>query len=205
MRKKAVFLDKDGTLVEDVPYNVEPDRIRMAPGAERALRLIHASGYEIFVVSNQSGVARGYFREEELGPMELRLHTILAEAGIPLAGFYYCPHYPEGNVPGYAVACYCRKPAPGLLYRAAKEHKIDLGASWLVGDILDDVEAGHRAGCRTILINNGNETVWHLSSLRMPHHIVGDLVEAASVINAGPPTSSSEAHSVRHTFVGERP
>src|SRR5690349_4128123 len=107
---KAVFLDKDGTLVEDVPYNADPAEMRLMPGAAEGLFLLHVAGFRLFVVSNQSGVARGYFREEALGAVEARLRELLVRADVPLSGFYYCPHHPEGSVPEYAVECRCRKP-----------------------------------------------------------------------------------------------
>ncbi len=179
---RAVFLDKDGTLIEDVPYNVDPARIRLMPRAAEGLRALDAAGYRLIVVSNQSGVARGYFEEAALAAVETRLRELLAEAGVPLAGFYYCPHHPEGSVPAYAVECACRKPLPGLIERAAREHGIDLAASWLVGDILNDIEAGRAAGCRTVLLDNGHETEWILTPRRRPHHTAADLSEAAAVI-----------------------
>jgi histidinol-phosphate phosphatase family protein len=182
MGARAVFLDKDGTLVEDVPYNVDPERIRLAPGAAEGLRELHAAGYRLVVVSNQSGVARGYFPEEALTAVENRLRELMAQSGVPLAGFYYCPHHPRGQVAAYAVACDCRKPQPGMLVRAAREQGIDLADSWLVGDILDDMEAGRRAGCRTVLIDNGHETEWVPGPDRWPHHVAADLAEAAAII-----------------------
>ncbi len=178
----AVFLDKDGTLVEDVPYNVDPDRIRLAPGAVVALRLMAEAGYALVVVSNQSGVARGLFDVAALHTVERRLSDLVAPAGIAFAGFYWCPHHPDGCVPQFSFACECRKPAPGLLRRAAADLGLDLAASWMVGDILNDVEAGRRAGCRTILVNNGGETEWVMAEMRQPDHVVGDLEEAAVVI-----------------------
>jgi histidinol-phosphate phosphatase family protein len=178
----AVFLDKDGTLVEDVPYNVDPDRIRLMPGAAEGLQRLHAAGYPLVVVSNQSGVARGLFAEEALVAVEERLRKLLADAGVPLAGFYYCPHHPQGTMAAYAVDCDCRKPAAGLLLRAAREHGYDLGRSWFVGDILNDMEAGRRAGCRTILLDNGHETEWVLSPERTPDFTVSDLAAAARII-----------------------
>jgi histidinol-phosphate phosphatase family protein len=184
MKARAVFFDKDGTLIEDVPYNVDPDQIRLEPGAADALRQLNAAGYRLFVISNQSGVARGYFPEEALVKVEGRLRELLADAGVRLAGFYYCPHHPAGSLPAYAVACSCRKPAPGLLLRAAVEHDIDLPRSWFVGDILNDVEAGRSAGCRTVLLDTGHETEWVLARGRLPHHVVGDLRQAARVILA---------------------
>ena len=178
----CVFLDKDGTLVEDVPYNVDPARIRLTDGAAEGLRRLHAAGYRLVVVSNQAGVARGYFPEEALEAVGRRLRELLAQAGVPLGGFYYCPHHRDGSVRRYAVACDCRKPAPGMLRRAAREHGLDLPRCWLVGDILDDVEAGRRAGCRTVLLENGHETEWVWSPERVPDLRAANLAEAAERI-----------------------
>jgi D,D-heptose 1,7-bisphosphate phosphatase len=180
--RRAIFLDKDGTLVEDVPYNVDPGRIRLAPGAHEGAQLLHAAGFLLIVISNQSGVARGYFAEAALAGVERRLAELLAPVGAPLTGFYYCPHSPEGSVRDYVAACDCRKPRPGLILRAANEHGLDPADCWFVGDILNDVEAGHRAGCRSVLIDNGNETEWKLTPARTPDHTVTDLAEAARVI-----------------------
>jgi histidinol-phosphate phosphatase family protein len=179
---RAVFLDKDGTLIEDIPYNVDPAAIRLAPGAGEALCRLAAAGYKLLVVTNQSGVARGLFAEAALQGVEARMAALLAEYGAQFDGFYYCPHYPGGAVREYAIECTCRKPAPGLLLRAAAEHGIDLRQSWLIGDILNDVEAGRRAGCRTVLLDNGNETEWELTPMRQPHHIAPNLLAAAEWI-----------------------
>lgn len=179
---KAVFLDKDGTLIEDVPYNVDVKQIRLSEGAIAGLRHLHAMNYQLYIVSNQSGVARGLFQEQELCSVEQYLTQLLGQAGVPIAGFYYCPHHPDGIVAQYAIACSCRKPAPGMLLQAAQDWNLDLPNSWMVGDILNDVEAGRRAGCRTILIDNGNETEWERSPLRMPHYTVANLAEAAQRI-----------------------
>jgi D-glycero-D-manno-heptose 1,7-bisphosphate phosphatase len=184
MPNRAVFFDKDGTLIDNVPYNVNPELIRLAPGAEEALPALHERGYRIIVVSNQSGVARGYFPEQALAGVEARLRALLGSLGVPLAGFYYCPHFPEGIEPRYAISCTCRKPEPGLILRAAREHAIDLPSSWLIGDVLDDVEAGRRAGCQTILIDDGQESEWTLSPQRLPHHVVPNLAEAARAVIA---------------------
>lgn len=182
--KRAVFLDKDGTLVEDVPYSCDVDLVRLMPGVQQGLRRLHAAGYDLIVVSNQSGVAHGIFSPEALGFVEMRLRSLLAEADAGLDGFYYCPHHPEGRIPEYATACECRKPSPGLLLHAASERAIDLAASWMVGDILHDVEAGRRAGCRTILLDNGHETEWRLGAYRCPDYLSADLNMAADVILA---------------------
>jgi D-glycero-D-manno-heptose 1,7-bisphosphate phosphatase len=186
MLKRAVFLDKDGTLVENVPYNVDPMRIRLTADCASGLRSLHEAGYALIVISNQSGVARGYFDEDALVPVEHRLLELLAEIGVPLAGFYFCPHHPDGTVDAYRRQCFCRKPQPGLLLHAAEVHDLDLARSWLVGDILDDMEAGCRAGCRTVLIDNGNETEWIRNYLRQPHYSANSIDEAAELILTDP-------------------
>ena len=180
--KRAVFLDKDGTLIPDVPYNVNPALISLMPGAGDALRALHNVGYRLIVVTNQAGVARGYFKEADLGGVYARLRELLLAYGVPLDGFYYCPHLAEGKVAPYARKCLCRKPEPGMILRAAHEHSIDTSHSWFVGDILNDVEAGQRAGCRTVMIDNGGETEWVGGAYREPHHTVRDISEAARMI-----------------------
>jgi D-glycero-D-manno-heptose 1,7-bisphosphate phosphatase len=178
----AIFLDKDGTLIEDVPYNVDPALLTLTWQAGPALQLLQQLGYAIFVISNQSGVAKGLFTEAALDPMQQRLNELLAQYGVTLNGFYYCPHHPDGAVERYAIPCTCRKPMPGMLLRAASEHGIELTHSWMIGDILNDVEAGCRAGCRTVLIDNGNETEWERSPQRMPDLMAPDLYAAATMI-----------------------
>lgn len=181
---RAIFLDKDGTLVENVPYNVDPGRIRFTAGAIEGLRLLIDQGYRLFVVSNQPGVALGRYSEAALDAVERHIRDELEHNGIGLEGFYCCPHLPHGAIPRYAIACACRKPASGLLERAARDHGLELTRSWMVGDILDDVEAGRRARCRTILIDNGNETEWNLSGERVPEALADDLLAAARIILA---------------------
>jgi histidinol-phosphate phosphatase family protein len=183
-RRRAVFLDKDGTLVDDVPYNVDPAQIRLTRNAAAGIRTLYTSGYTLIVISNQSGVAYGYFAETALRGVERRLGQLLAAAGAHLTDMYYCPHHPLGSVPAYARACWGRKPSPGLILQAAREHNIEVSDSWFVGDILDDVEAGRRAGCGTVLLNNGHETEWRMSSLRNPHAVAPDLQAAADIILA---------------------
>jgi len=178
--RAAVFLDKDGTLVEDLPFDVSS--LRLTEGAREGLPRLHQAGFRLFVISNQSGVALGRFSERELKLTKNRLLRLLARLGAPLTDFYYCPHHPEAVAPEFAKICCCRKPKPGLLFSASFDHGINLGESWFIGDILNDVEAGRRAGCRTILMDNGHETEWRLTPLRSPHFIVKDLREASKVI-----------------------
>ncbi|WP_419701568.1 D-glycero-alpha-D-manno-heptose-1,7-bisphosphate 7-phosphatase [Mucilaginibacter sp. NFX135] len=181
-KNKAVFLDKDGTLIVDIPYNVNPGLIVLSDHCLTGLHRLQAEGYLLVVISNQAGVARGYFNEKALMVVENTLRSMLAQANIQLSGFYYCPHHPEGIVKTWAVDCDCRKPAPGLLHRAAAELAIDLNSSWMIGDILNDIEAGNRAGCKSILIDNGNETEWHLNEIREPEIKVNNINEAAAHI-----------------------
>jgi D-glycero-D-manno-heptose 1,7-bisphosphate phosphatase len=178
----AIFLDKDGTLVDDVPYNVDPGQIRLTKNAGAGLQLMRDAGYRLFIVSNQSGVARGRFAEAALEGVWRRIAQLLAPWAVAIDGVYWCPHHPEGKLAEYAIACDCRKPQPGMLLRAASEHGIDLSRSWMVGDILHDVEAGRRAGCGTVLIDNGNETEWQISPQRMPDLVAPDLLAAAQAI-----------------------
>jgi D,D-heptose 1,7-bisphosphate phosphatase len=179
---KAVFLDKDGTLIPDVPYNVNTDLITLQAGAIPGLKKLTAAGYDLIIISNQAGIAYGYFQEEEIKKVKERVEEMLRMEGVALTGFYYCPHHPDGKVSQYRKTCDCRKPAPGLILQAAKDFSINLSASWMVGDILNDIEAGHLAGCRSILIDNGNETEWVMSEMRKPDAKARNLNDAADFI-----------------------
>ena len=178
LARAAVFVDKDGTVVEDVPYNADPERMRFMPNALAGLRKLGDAGWMLMIVANQPGLATGRVRGRDFARMQHALEQRLRdEAGIALSGWYICPHSPA-----LSPDCACRKPAPGLLRQAAHEHGVDLASSWMVGDILDDVEAGRRAGCRTVLLDVGNETLWRMTPLREPHHRCPDLLEAANLI-----------------------
>ncbi|SEP26718.1 HAD-IIIA family hydrolase [Nitrosovibrio sp. Nv6] len=172
---RAVFIDKDGTLIHDVPYNVDPRHVWLSCGAGRALRRMKDAGYKLIVVSNQSGIARSLFKEKDLLPINRRIQTLLAPYGAQIDAFYYCPHAPDDG-------CECRKPMPGMILRAAKDYAIKPQISWMIGDILHDVEAGNRSGCHTIHFNNGNETEWVMGDYRQPVYSVRDLTEAADII-----------------------
>lgn len=193
--RTAVFLDKDGTVLVDEPYNVDPECMRFAPKAREALGQLGQLGVPLFVVSNQPGVALGRFERVALGAVEQRLAEMFEDSGARLSGCYWCPHHPAGVVPALSVRCLCRKPLPGLLAGAASEHGVDLRRSWMIGDILDDIEAGNRAGCRTIMVDCGHETEWNVSGnerwLRTPQFIVADLEVAARIVvaHSGPPAA----------------
>jgi D-glycero-D-manno-heptose 1,7-bisphosphate phosphatase len=186
MNEKTIFLDKDGTLIENVPNNIDLSKVRLLDGVREGLKALHEAGFQLIIVTNQPGVALGHFSENDLMEMGSQLTTLFRQAGVPLAGFYYCPHHPDGNTGPFRQSCFCRKPLPGLLLNAAREHGIDLESSWMVGDMLDDVEAGRRAGCRTALVDNGNETEWRFSALRRPHVSGPDFLSVVKKILAVP-------------------
>lgn len=179
---RAVFIDKDGTLVEDVPHNVDPAHLRIREDAGGALFSLQRAGYRLILVTNQPGIALGLFDDQAIATLFSALLERLATFGVVLDGIYHCPHHP--SVIDGARVCDCRKPLPGLLQRAAQVHGIDLASSWMIGDILDDVEAGRRAGCRTILLDVGSETEWVDGPLRRPDHIAHTLRDAADHILA---------------------
>jgi histidinol-phosphate phosphatase family protein len=145
LHRRAVFLDRDGTLIEDVGYPRDPDQVRLLPGCEAALAALQQNGFLLVLVSNQSAIGRGWVDRGDVERVHGRLVSLLAEHGVRLDAAYYCPHTPEEG-------CTCRKPAPGMLLQAARELEVDLRASFLIGDKPGDIEAGHRAGCRTILL-----------------------------------------------------
>jgi histidinol-phosphate phosphatase family protein len=177
-------MDKDGTLVRDVPYNVALDRIELMPFAAEAICELSREGYLLIVVSNQSGVARGYFDESALDPVRRFLEFTFLAHGARLHDFLYCPHQPDAAVAQYRMQCSCRKPAPGLLQQAAERWNINLERSWMIGDILNDIEAGNRAGCRTILLDSGGESEWIGGPWRTPDHRVIDWRAAMDIMLA---------------------
>ncbi len=153
MSNKAIFLDRDDTLIEDTGYISSPEQVKLLTGVARALIELKALEYKLVIVTNQSAVARGIVTEKVLGDIHKRLEQLLAEKNAFLDGIYYCPYHPKGVVKKYRQENDCRKPNPGMLLRAAEEMDIDLDESWCVGNSISDVEAGLRAGCKTILID----------------------------------------------------
>ena len=153
MSKKAVFFDRDGTIIPNTgALSADPD-VEPLLEAVDAIKRLRAAGFLIVVVSNQSGIARGYYTEGELAEMHEALLEKFADAGAPIDAIYYCPHHPtEGTAPKYTIDCDCRKPKPGMFIRAAEEHDIDLAASYMVGDAERDIEAARAAGCKGMAI-----------------------------------------------------
>lgn len=184
-KKRAIFLDKDGTLIPNIPYNTDLEKIKLFENACKGVRALFKADYDLFIVTNQSGIARGYFQEAAIYEVRGKIESLLHTLEVRLSGFYICPHHPNGKISEYSKECTCRKPSPGLLLKAAQEHDIDLSASWMIGDILNDVEAGNRAGCKSILINNGGETVWKNGEYRQPYFIADHIDQAAQLILNG--------------------
>jgi D-glycero-D-manno-heptose 1,7-bisphosphate phosphatase len=153
MSDKAIFLDRDDTLIEDPGYISNPEQVKLLDGVAEALIELKALGYKLVVVTNQSAVARGIVTEKVLGEIHNRLEQLLAEKKAFLDRIYYCPYHPDGAVKKYRKESEFRKPNPGMLLKAAEEMDIDLGQSWCVGNSISDMEAGLRAGCKTILID----------------------------------------------------
>jgi len=185
-RRIAVFLDRDGTISEEVDYLDNPDMLRLIPRAAEAIRLINESGLLAVVVTNQSGIARGYFTEPVLKDVHNRMELLLKAEGAHIDKIYYCPHHPEVGLPEYLLDCDCRKPRTGMIEAAEKDFKIDVRGSYVVGDKIIDVELAHKAGTRGILVMTGygREELKSLSSERKvwPDHIADDLYDAVKWI-----------------------
>ncbi len=155
--KKAIFLDRDGTIIADKGFVHKKEDLELLPGVAQAIKMAKEAGFLVVVVTNQSGVARGFFSEKEVRDFNAHLKRTLAEQGAEIDAFYYCPHHPQAPLADYRLECNCRKPRPGMLLRAAQEMGINLSQSWMIGDSPRDVEAGKRAGCKTLLLGKGTD------------------------------------------------
>ena len=182
---RAVFLDRDGVLIEDAHLLTESDKIKILKGVPQSLQKLKESGYLLIVVSNQTVVSRGLMTEQEAKALQSQVERKLEERGAPpIDGFYFCPHHPNATILFYRKDCDCRKPRSGLLLRAAREYEIDLPSSFIVGDRITDIIAGARAGCRTILVQTGAhlappiETNVPLDTTIRPDYICANLDEA---------------------------
>jgi D-glycero-D-manno-heptose 1,7-bisphosphate phosphatase len=182
MSNKAIFLDRDDTLIEDPGYISRPDQVKLLDGVDKSLIELRAMGYKLIVVSNQSGVARGLVFEDALGEIHDRLKQLLAEKGAPLDRIYYCPYHPNGTIEKYRKESDCRKPKPGMLLAAAKEMDIDLTQSWMIGNSIRDVEAGLQAGCKTILVNFPSHSEQHKVGEPNPDYRAVNVKEAVNII-----------------------
>jgi D-glycero-D-manno-heptose 1,7-bisphosphate phosphatase len=185
MSNRAVFLDRDGTINEEVNYLGHPEQLRLIDGAAEAVKQLNRAGWKAVVVTNQAGIARGYFSEARLREIHRELENLLRAQAAHLDGIYYCPHHPTAGIGVYKADCNCRKPKPGLLEKAAGELQIDLRRSFVVGDKISDLAAGRAAGCRNILVRTGYgiESEKEFSGCNWrPELVVNNLLEAAQWI-----------------------
>ena len=184
MSDKAIFIDRDGTLIEDPGYLSHPEQVNLLDGAAEALVELRAMGYKLIIVSNQSAVARGIVTEKDLDEIHDRLRQLLTEKGAYLDQIYYCPYHPDGVISKYRKESDWRKPNPGMLLAAADEMNIDLNQSWSIGDSSRDVEAGLRAGCKTILISrySRNKSAYGEPDDPKPDYKSVNMKEAVNII-----------------------
>jgi histidinol-phosphate phosphatase family protein len=170
MGNRAVFLDRDGTIAVDVHYCRRPADFIILPTVPEAIKLLNDSGFKVVVITNQSGIARGYFSEGTLALIHEKMHRELAKHGAKIDAVYYCPHHPDDG-------CDCRKPKTALFHRAARELNIDFSLSYVVGDLPMDIQAGRALGCKTVLVTTGPETPVALSD--PPDYVADSLMAAA--------------------------
>ena len=179
LKRRAVFLDRDGTIAEEVGYANHISRFVVYPFAATAIRRLNEAGLPVIVVTNQSGVARGFFPESLIGRMHEKMVEELAAGGAHVDGMYYCPHIRDDQ-------CSCRKPLPGMLEQAAREHNLEISGSVLVSDRYNDIQMGHENGCRTILVLTGygrGDYEWNRAKWpRQPDHVVENLADAVEII-----------------------
>ena len=181
---RAIFVDRDGTMIEDVGYLDRLERLKLFPYTVDALRLLNRGGFKVVVVTSQNGVAQGMLTEEFLAEAHGYLSRVLEAAGAAVDGYYYCPHSPHAAVERYRTDCECRKPKPGMILAAARDHGLDLAQSFVIGDRWRDVEMGIGAGTKAVLVETG---YGRTEATRRPAHrsevpIVANLIEAAGWI-----------------------
>jgi D,D-heptose 1,7-bisphosphate phosphatase len=204
MSNKAIFLDRDDTLIGDPGYINNPDQVELLDGVAEALVELKHMGYKLVVVSNQSGVARGIVTEKTLGEIHDRLKQLLAEKGAYLDQIYYCPYHPDGVIPKYRKESDWRKPGPGMLLTAAEEMDIDLSQSWVVGNSGRDIEAGLRAGCKTILVNRSAHYEQLKPNEPNPDYKAVNIKEVVNIIKKHH-RSSGEASAQAQSFSTAKP
>jgi D-glycero-D-manno-heptose 1,7-bisphosphate phosphatase len=178
---RAVFLDRDGTIIEDVGHIDDYDKIKFLPRVSEAIKLLNKGGFKVIIITNQAGVAKGYFTENTVKKINRIIVETLAKCGAVIDKIYYCPHHKDGIVKKYTKDCNCRKPNIGMIEQATQEFDIDLKKSFVIGDKACDIEAGHKAGCKTILLINDNPKKKEPISI-VPNHIAMDLYWAVKMI-----------------------
>ncbi|MBU0686752.1 MAG: HAD family hydrolase [Candidatus Margulisbacteria bacterium] len=152
---KAVFLDKDGTINEDVGYLDDPAKLTVFPYSAQAIKILNDAGFKVIIVSNQAGIARGILTEDIYQAIDKKTHKIILQDGGIIDASYYCPHHPEHGIHPYRTKCENRKPNPGMLKKGEKEFDLDLSKCYMIGDKISDIQAGHNAGVKTILVKTG--------------------------------------------------
>ncbi len=181
-KRRAVFMDRDGTLIEERHYLGDPAGVALFAWTLPALRRLRELDLALVLVSNQSGIARGRFGEPELAAVQARLAALLAAAGLGLDGAYYCPHHPQGSVAAYRQDCDCRKPKPGLLRRAARDLDLELAGSWMIGDKAEDIALATAAGLKPVLVLSGQGMATQAAGGGAGAQVCGDLLAAATHI-----------------------
>lgn len=180
-RNRAVFLDRDGTINVERQFLHRPEEFHFIPGAAQAIRLLNDAGYRVIVVTNQSGIARGYFDEAAVNRLHRYIDGELTRFGASIDAYYFCPHHPEYSIDDNGKTCGCRKPLAGMLFKAAADFSLDLSASFIIGDKLADVQAGINAGCRPFLVRTGYGAE-EAAKLPMDVPVYDDLLTAARAI-----------------------
>ncbi len=176
-KPSAVFLDRDGTINVEQGYITTPAGLTLLPGSAAAIRRLNEEGIPVHVVTNQAGIARTLYTEEDLSKIHAHLRSLLLKEGAAVGSIYHCPHHPAGTVPEFSRVCDCRKPEPGMLRRAAKEHGIDLSRSVMIGDSDRDIQAGNAVGAHSILVQSGQQ-----EECPEADRTVTDLAEAVRII-----------------------
>lgn len=184
--ERVIFLDRDGTINEEVNYLYRPEDLRLLPDTAAAIRLLKEHGFRIVVVSNQAGVARGYYSEADVDALHGYMNGLLRKEGAEIDYFFYCPHHPEHGIGAYRTHCHCRKPETGLLERAEQYCKVDKEHSWMIGDKMSDIDAGCNYGVHTALVGTGYGTDVHREQTEkgeQPYDIFAEtLMDAARAI-----------------------
>jgi len=178
---KAIFLDRDGTINVDKEYIYKVEDFEFEEGAVKGLKILQSLGYQLIIITGQSGIGRGYYSEEDYHKFMDHMHLQLARHNLLIDGEYFCSHHPEKGIGKYKIDCNCRKPKTGMLEQAVKDFDIDLKESWVIGDKTDDIEMGRIASCKTILVKTGKagkDGNYKVS----PDYIVNNLEESAKII-----------------------
>jgi D-glycero-D-manno-heptose 1,7-bisphosphate phosphatase len=183
-KNRAVFLDRDGTINVEKGYLHRIEDFAFIPGAPQAIRMLKDAGFLVIVITNQSGIARGYYPVRAVSRLHEHMDDELARFGASIDAYYVCPHHPQGSVEEYAKACDCRKPLPGMLLEAARKFSINMDCSYMIGDKAVDVETGLQAGCRPVLVRTGYGA-GQSSGLPVGVPCYDDLLDAAKAIVAG--------------------